>query len=90
MKPLLPLLLAVPVTPGVSAAPPETAGGGFDVVRYEVVLKPDLSTQALSGRETIVVKAVADIARLVFPPNALHIDNATRDGKPSVYAAEQA
>lgn len=82
MKPLLPLLLAVPVTPGVSAAPPETAGGGFDVVRYEVVLKPDLSTQALSGRETIVVKAVADIVRLVFSPNALHIDNATLDGKP--------
>ena len=51
-------------------------------MRYEVVLKPDLSTQALSGRETIVVKAVADIARLVFSPNALHIDNATLDGTP--------
>ncbi|WP_343698231.1 M1 family aminopeptidase [Caulobacter sp.] len=55
----------------------------FEVERYAVTLRPDLATTAVSGTETIVVRATADgVTRLAFSPNALRIDAATADGGP--------
>lgn len=68
---LAPLLLA--------AAPPP--GQGFDVERYQVTLRPDLATTALSARERITLRATTNgLAMLEFSPNALAIADATIAG----------
>lgn len=72
---LSPLLLAAA---SANAAP----GEGFEVERYAVALRPDLVTTAISGTETIVVRATSDgVARLAFSANALQISAATADGR---------
>jgi aminopeptidase N len=75
------LLWAAPLT----AAQP---GEGFDVERYTVSLKPDLTTTELSGSETVTLRATNDgVKQIVFSPNALMISEARVDGKPVVVTA---
>lgn len=58
-------------------------GQGFEVVRYEARLRPDLATTAIAGSQVIVLKGTGGGATsLVFSPNALRIANATLDGRP--------
>jgi aminopeptidase N len=58
-------------------------GHGFDVENYRVSLRPDLLTKAVSGTETIVLKATIDgLATISFTANALRISEATADGNP--------
>ena len=77
---LVPLLLVL--APAATAQPaPVAPGEGFDVERYTVAIRPDLATTAVSGTETIVVRATADrVAQLAFTGNALRISGATADG----------
>jgi aminopeptidase N len=77
---LLALLLFV--AGGVRAQAVTNAPGiGFEVERYAVALRPSLVTTALSGTETIVVRATSDgLAQLSFSANALRISEATSDG----------
>ena len=73
------LLLAMALPASAETMP----GEGFEVERYNVALRPDLRTAALSGIETITVRATDDrVARLAFSPNALRIDDATINGAP--------
>ena len=56
-------------------------GDGFQVARYEVELRPDLATAAISGSEEIeLVATVPDLRQIVFSPNVLEITDATVDG----------
>lgn len=58
-------------------------GEGFQVERYEVELRPDLVTAAISGSEEIeLIVTVPDLRRIVFSPNGLEISDATVDGSP--------
>lgn len=69
-------------TPNVSAAP-LLPGEGFTVERYAVTLQPDLKSKALSGTETLVLRSSVDgLNRVVFSPNALHLHEATLNGRP--------
>lgn len=68
------LLLAAASSAHVRAATAEP-GAGFEVERYAVALRPDLSTTAVAGSETIVVNITSDqVTRLAFTANALRID----------------
>ena len=59
-----------------SAADPST---DYHVEAYEVALRPDVSTTALTGRETIRVAANVDrLEAVAFSPNALAIALCTR------------
>jgi len=63
-----------------SAADPST---DYHVEAYEVALRPDVSTTALTGRETIRVAANVDrLEAVAFSPNALAIVDARVDGTP--------
>ena len=79
---VIPLLLAA--ASGAEAQPAMVAPGqGFEVERYAVALRPDLATTAVSGAETIVVRATGErVAQLAFTGNALRISDATVDGAP--------
>ncbi|WP_082441969.1 M1 family aminopeptidase [Sphingomonas sp. Leaf33] len=78
MTRLLPLALA-PLL--LAAAPPP--GQGFDVERYQVTLRPDVATAAVSARERIILRATTSgVATLDFSPNALAIADATIAGRP--------
>lgn len=70
------------ITSAAHAQPPAiTPGEGFEVERYAISIRPDLATAAVSGVETIVVRATSDrVARLAFTGNALRINGATIDG----------
>ena len=77
-------VLALSLATASSASAQTMPGTGFEVERYTVALRPDLTTTALSGSETITVRATDDrVARLAFSPNALRIDDATVDGAPA-------
>lgn len=78
---ILSLLLAAAA--GVVAQPVATGPGeGFEVRRYDVTLRPDLATTAISGTETMVVRSTSDgLKRLGFSPNALRVSEATLNGK---------
>ena len=76
---LLPLL--APVS-GVNAPTiPLPPGSGFDVESYSVAIYPNLSTTAVSGTETIILKSMSNgLTQLSFSPNALRVSRATVDG----------
>ncbi|MEL7690500.1 M1 family aminopeptidase [Citromicrobium bathyomarinum] len=58
-------------------------GDGFQVERYEVALRPDLATTAISGSQAIELVATdPDLRQIVFSPNALEIGDATLGGSP--------
>ncbi|MCD7097964.1 M1 family aminopeptidase [Stenotrophomonas sp. MMGLT7] len=79
-------LLAARAAAAQASAP--VAGDGFEVEHYEVALRPDLATTALSGTETIVLKSTRNgLDRLVFSPNALRLRDATLDGQPVAVAS---
>lgn len=72
---LLALLLAAP-------AQAQAPGEGFEVERYTVALRPDLTTTAIAGTQTITLRATAATTRLAFSPNALAITAAAANGAP--------
>lgn len=52
----------------------DTARRWFEVERYHVQLRPDLSTTALSGAQRIRLRSTSDhLTQLTFSPNALQI-----------------
>ncbi len=74
------IALALLMTPRPAAATP---GEGFDVVRYDLALKPDIQSRTVAGREVIRLRITADgLQSLGFSGNALTIDGATLDGAP--------
>lgn len=74
----------VAVLPGLSnnvAFGAAKAGHGFDVVRYELLLNPNITNKAVVGVETITLRStVSDLRQLIFSANALTIDSAALDG----------
>lgn len=71
--------LAADAPPAVQPEP----GAGFEVVRYELALTPDLAAKAVAGVQTTVIRSTQDGLRmLTFSPNTLTIDRATVDGRP--------
>lgn len=55
-------------------------GEGFEVERYAVSLRPELTTTAVSGTQVIVVRSTSDrLTRLSFTANDLRISHATVD-----------
>ncbi len=63
----------------VAAAP----GGGFQVERYDLKLRADLRSGAVSGHETVIIKVTGNTSReITFSPNALRITDAKLDGAP--------
>ncbi len=68
-----------------NARPAITAlGKGFEVELYAVALRPDLTTRAVSGTETIIVRGTSDgVRQLAFTANALRISDATLNGTPA-------
>jgi len=81
VRTLLPALMLAVVAP---VAPRQSRPGeGFDVIRYELTLTPDLAGKAVSGFETIVLRTTAaGISAVAFSKNALTIDAATAGGQP--------
>jgi aminopeptidase N len=74
------IALALLTTPRLAAGAP---GDGFDVVRYDLALKPDIQNRTVAGREVIRLRITGDrLQRLSFSGNALTIDSATLDGAP--------
>ena len=79
--PALAFLLAT--APAVAQPLASAPGVGFDVERYAVTLRPDLKTTSVTGKETIVVRAMSDgVKQLAFTANALTISEATLDDAP--------
>lgn len=75
---LLGVALALRTTPAFADPTP---GNGFDVVRYDLALTPDIKNRTVAGRETITLRVTGDgIQRLSFSGNALNIDSATVGG----------
>jgi aminopeptidase N len=71
------LFLSFLLSTPLAAAEP---GEGFEVERYTVLLKPDLATTAVTGSETITLRATAgEIKQVAFSPNALVISEAQVD-----------
>ena len=65
-------------------------GEGFQVERYEVELRPDLLTTAVSGSEEIkLIATVPDLRNIVFSPNGLEISDATVNGSPVSVVSDQ-
>lgn len=59
----------------------EEPGTGFDVIRYDLALTPDIAAKTVNGRETILLRAAENgLTRLRFSANALGIDRAAVDG----------
>ena len=84
MKAILLPALAVLAAPVVAAEPaPAAPGVGFEVESYTVSLRPDLATTAVSGNETVVLRATSNgLTRLAFTSNALRITDAAVDAEP--------
>lgn len=74
---------ACALAPSAQPASAAEPGDGFQVERYEVALRPDLATTAISGSQAIELIATSpDLRQIVFSPNALEIAGATLDGSP--------
>ena len=59
------------------------AGEGFDVLRYDLAVSPDIAHGTLAARETISLRITGDnVRQLAFSANALTIDSAVLDGRP--------
>ncbi|MCC5087521.1 M1 family peptidase, partial [Xanthomonas campestris] len=65
------------------AAAPTLPGAGFEVEGYQLQLRPDLSTTALSGVQRIRLRSTSDyLTQLTFSPNALQVLSAELNGQP--------
>jgi aminopeptidase N len=81
-------LLALPLLSSPARAEPGP-GDGFDVLRYQLALTPDVQTRTVAGREVITLRATGDhLQSLGFSGNALSIDSATLDGVPVTVRSE--
>lgn len=73
-------------SPAAAAAP----GDGFDVMRYDLALTPDIQNRTVAGREVITLRVTGDrLQRLSFSGNALSIDDATLDGVPVTVRSQE-
>jgi aminopeptidase N len=64
-------------------------GDGFDVMRYDLALTPDIQNRTVAGREVITLRVTGDrLQRLAFTGNALSIDSATLDDVPVTVSAQ--
>ena len=83
-KVLLALLALLALAPtSLMAAAPTLPGAGFEVEGYQLQLRPDLSTTALSGVQRIRLRSTSDhLTQLTFSPNALQILSAELNGQP--------
>ena len=69
-------------TAGVAAQSPGPPGEGFEVRSYQVTLRPDLTSRAVAGMETVVIRSRANrLSSVRFSPNALAIRMATVNGR---------
>ena len=76
-------LLALALLGTAAARAERPPGHGFEVERYTVSLRPDLSSTAMAGSEEITVRVTADqVTRLAFTSNALRITGADLEGAP--------
>lgn len=74
--------MALGSTLATAATGDRTPGQGFDVVRYELSLTPDIDGTGVSGVESIVLRSVEKgLQQIVFSPNALTVDRASVDGR---------
>ena len=81
VRPVMPVMLLIAVCGHAHAR--DATSRGFDVVRYEVTLRPDPATESVSGKQTIFLKASDSTTEaLSFSPNALVIEGAKLDGQP--------
>ncbi len=83
-KVLLTLLALLALAPSsLMAAAPTLPGAGFEVEGYQLQLRPDLTTTALSGVQRIRLRSTSDhLTQLTFSPNALQILSAELNGQP--------
>lgn len=80
------ITLLMLMSPTLATAAP---GEGFDVMRYDLALTPDIQNRTVAGREVITLRATGDrIQRLSFSGNALNIDSATLDGAPVTVSSQ--
>lgn len=63
------------------------ASAQVDIVRYSLALRPDKSTGAVSGSETVEFRAGPAATQIRFSANALSIDRATIDDRHADFAA---
>ncbi|MEG3091803.1 M1 family aminopeptidase [Sphingomonas sp. PB1R3] len=64
-------------------------GAGFDVLRYDLALTPDIAAKTVAGREDIILRSTEEgLSRLRFSGNALSIDQAMVDGQAVVSRTE--
>jgi aminopeptidase N len=68
--------------PGLGpASGQERTGKGFDVLRYQLALTPDVAAKTIAGREVITLRPDVDgLRHLRFSANALSIERAVLDG----------
>lgn len=77
--------IALATFPATAAEP---AGSGFDIVAYDVRLRPDFAGGSVHGETEIRLRVVRDGLRAIgFSDNALALDRLTVDGRPA--AAER-
>lgn len=83
-KVLLALLALLALAPSsLMAAAPTLPGAGFEVEGYQLQLRPDLTTTALSGVQRIRLRSTSDhLTQLTFSPNALQVLSAELNGQP--------
>lgn len=80
---LLAILVLGGMVPSSPAAAAELTGNGFDVLAYEVALRPDFVSRSMTGDTEIELRSTQDGLRsLVFSDNALVLDRVTVDGRP--------
>lgn len=62
----------------------DLAGSGFDVVSYDVRLRPDFASRSVEGTTEIKLRATAERLRaVVFTDNALTFDRIAVNGRPA-------
>ena len=66
-----------------SAASATEPGEGFQVEQYDIELRPDVQSGAISARQTVRIEATKSALRsLVFSANSLDVTDARMDGEP--------
>ena len=75
------LIAASVATVAAAQAAARVPGAGFEVERYAVALRPDLTTTAVAGTQTITVRGTQRVSQLVFSPNTLQLRAASLDGR---------
>lgn len=92
MKLSLLIAAAALITAGPGSAQPASGavGEGFEVELYALSLAPNPAGKSVAGTETIRIRSHRDGLRSVtFSPNALIIDSATANGRPTRVTSDE-